>query len=113
MMSYNKDYNDLDMKHHVYINVNITSCRFIVTNDEFHQKDYKDLVMKHHVHINDNITSFRLVVTNDALLLKDYKNLDMKLRVDINVNIIMGQRTSNFDNLVQNPAYCYWGPCKI
>ena len=74
-MSYNKDYNDLDMKHHVYINVNITSCRFMVTND--------------------------------ALLLKDYKNLDMKLRVDINVNIIMGQRTSNFDNLVQNPAYCY------
>ena len=53
------------------------------------------------------------MVTNDKLLLKDYKNLDMKLRVDINVNIIMGQRTSNFDNLVQNPAYCYWGPCKI
>ena len=69
--------------------------------------------MKHHVYINVNISSFRFIATNDELQQKDHKNLDMKLCVDINVNIIMGQRTSNFDNLVQNPACCYWGPCKI
>ena len=55
------------MKHHVYINVNITSFRFIATNDEFLQKDHKDLDMKHHVYINDNITSFRFMVTYDEL----------------------------------------------
>ena len=53
------------MKHHVYINDNIISFIFMVTNDKFLQKDYKDLDMKHHVYINDNITSFRFMVTND------------------------------------------------
>ena len=61
------------MKHHVYINNNITSFRFIATNNEFLQRDNKGLDMKHYVYNNVNITSFRFIATNDEFLQRDNK----------------------------------------